>query len=923
MSKFIGTKIPNSGFVEKIYCNTRESCERVNYFLSKLTFVANPFFSTPIYPILANAEGKPVIFAMKDGNYYEITLVTDLATYSYEHIYVYDPDAIENSGWKKDTVEINVDVVNNLFDLSIGVENELLSGILSISEFTTPRLKDVIRDIANSIREKDGSSSLIKTIEMSDQILQIPSKTSLKYMKDVSGIKFNKELDKETIYSRLASLTYSPDSSLTNNFNGFSTSSYLIAWGASRNDMSDNYVWFKAFKISKDIAGTDRDVYGLTMSIVSPDFVAGVDLVIPLYASDSVVEGGCWEGWDTFFMNSFIKFVTFYGGTYVGLENDKLVDLFSFTNGVEEEVLITLPKKLSGNSLVISKPYARVNIKEMIDKGNLPVEVITSIPSPYIKYKKITSISMDTASIISEEFLSGLNYKQDMFVIFGTTDRVLFVQRINVNNAWVYVLMYMHFSDGGTVLYASADVPDMGATAGWNSSIGDRLEWESVDGEYIIFENGQASAFDAYITYGTIAENIVLDKVYTGVDATITSNQTINVKDWFDNGIVPVHINISSNDMLQTLINSTKSCNHLFMAYNGANVDFIENLDTSSVTNMYQMFYNCPNLTTIPLLDTSSVIDMSAMFKSCYKLNSIPQLNTSNVIYMDRMFYDCRQLISIPQLDTSNVISMNNIFYDCWNLTTIPLLDTSKVTSMNQMFYHCSSLTAIPQLNTSNVTNMHEMFENCDITTIPLLDTNKVTDMGSMFYRCDKLTTIPLLDTSNVTNMSSMFYQCDKLTTIPLLNTSKVIYMDRMFYQCSKLITIPQLNTSKVTSMDSMFYQCYELQKIDITCYNLSDISQSNETFRACCSLKQLIIREFTNYVLNSNAFTYCHHLTGSVHATYNPKGAKDCYIYVPREMYSTIVSATNWSTYASQIRALEDYTVDGTTTGDLDETKI
>ena len=98
---------------------------------------------------------------------------------------------------------------------------------------------------------------------------------------------------------------------------------------------------------------------------------------------------------------------------------------------------------------------------------------------------------------------------------------------------------------------------------------------------------------------------------------------------------------------------------------NGANVDFIENLDTSSVTNMYQMFYNCPNLTTIPLLDTSSVIDMSAMFKSCYKLNSIPQLNTSNVIYMDRMFYDCRQLISIPQLDTSNVISMNNIFYDC------------------------------------------------------------------------------------------------------------------------------------------------------------------------------------------------------------------------------------------------------------------
>ena len=33
--------------------------------------------------------------------------------------------------------------------------------------------------------------------------------------------------------------------------------------------------------------------------------------------------------------------------------------------------------------------------------------------------------------------------------------------------------------------------------------------------------------------------------------------------------------------------------------------------------------------------------------------------------------------------------------------------------------------------------------------------------------------------------------------------------------------------------------------------------------------------------------------------------------------------AATNWSTYAAQFRALEDYTVDGTTTGELDETKI
>lgn len=46
-------------------------------------------------------------------------------------------------------------------------------------------------------------------------------------------------------------------------------------------------------------------------------------------------------------------------------------------------------------------------------------------------------------------------------------------------------------------------------------------------------------------------------------------------------------------------------------------------------------------------------------------------------------------------------------------------------------------------------------------------------------------------------------------------------------------------------------------------------------------------------------------------------------YIYVPRALVDSYKAATNWSTYATQFRALEDYTVDGTTTGELDESKI
>lgn len=46
-------------------------------------------------------------------------------------------------------------------------------------------------------------------------------------------------------------------------------------------------------------------------------------------------------------------------------------------------------------------------------------------------------------------------------------------------------------------------------------------------------------------------------------------------------------------------------------------------------------------------------------------------------------------------------------------------------------------------------------------------------------------------------------------------------------------------------------------------------------------------------------------------------------YIYVPSALIDRYKSATNWSNLASQFRALEDYTVGGTITGELDTTKI
>ena len=63
--------------------------------------------------------------------------------------------------------------------------------------------------------------------------------------------------------------------------------------------------------------------------------------------------------------------------------------------------------------------------------------------------------------------------------------------------------------------------------------------------------------------------------------------------------------------------------------------------------------------------------------------------------------------------------------------------------------------------------------------------------------------------------------------------------------------------------------------------------------------------------------------LAGTNALSSTPIASGTGYIYVPSALIEDYKVATNWSTYADQFRALEDYTVDGTITGELDESKI
>lgn len=84
--------------------------------------------------------------------------------------------------------------------------------------------------------------------------------------------------------------------------------------------------------------------------------------------------------------------------------------------------------------------------------------------------------------------------------------------------------------------------------------------------------------------------------------------------------------------------------------------------------------------------------------------------------------------------------------------------------------------------------------------------------------------------------------------------------------------------------------------------------SIGDQAFWNCYALDTLIIRRTDGVpTLGSRVFNYSLIASGSG------------YIYVPSSLVAQYQTDTNWSAYAAQIRALEDYTIDGTTTGELD----
>lgn len=193
--------------------------------------------------------------------------------------------------------------------------------------------------------------------------------------------------------------------------------------------------------------------------------------------------------------------------------------------------------------------------------------------------------------------------------------------------------------------------------------------------------------------------------------------------------------------------------------------------------------------------------------------------------------------------------------------------------------------------------------------TLVEIDDDAITSARQYaFAYIESLKTARLSNLTTIAN--SLFRGCSNLEAVylPKVTNNLGAYT---FMDCSSLKIVDVKNATN--SSTSLFHNCTELERVEFG--NMRTIGTSS--FSGCTKLTTLIIRGGRDNganppnLSNQNAFNN------------TPIANGMGYIYIPSSLLSQYRSGTNWSVYADQFRVLEDYTVDGTITGVLDESKI
>lgn len=237
----------------------------------------------------------------------------------------------------------------------------------------------------------------------------------------------------------------------------------------------------------------------------------------------------------------------------------------------------------------------------------------------------------------------------------------------------------------------------------------------------------------------------------------------------------------------------------------------------------------------------------------------------------------------IQSLHFPNALEIGDeAMYQCENLTNIDCENVEKI-GYSAFAYNNVSSIDLPKLKFAE----YGLFSNCK--SLENVSCKSIDAIPSgMFSDCTLLKNV-YLPKATIAGGSS-FRGCTSLSTISLPNVVESGGMD--FYGCSSLTTVdcPALEYLR----SQTFYKCTALTKVVLPSATIIE----GATFSGCTELNTLVITQLNTVC----SLTH----TNALASTKIADGTG--FIFVPDSLVEQYKIATNWSTYADQIKPLSEY---------------
>lgn len=343
-------------------------------------------------------------------------------------------------------------------------------------------------------------------------------------------------------------------------------------------------------------------------------------------------------------------------------------------------------------------------------------------------------------------------------------------------------------------------------------------------------------------------------------------------------------------------------------------INGLEFLDTSAVTNMSKMFYNDTSLTNIGLGENfgKNCVNFESMFENT-KIVKMPNgLDTSKGTNLKRMFANCTNLnefnIASISFATSNV-DCQELLLGCASLETI-LVNTNvrglpaNVTATDMFkgcvnlkggggfryvdtiadgtyarvdyggimpgYFTCTDESIFDSVNLNIFSDWANGINKSQITKIKFVNDEVMEDIDSAFEFTMSAGCYGYLKDNDKTIVVHFAHQINKLKTG---NT-----WENFFSSFTNLETIEGLgniDTYTVTTMKKAFYNCASLRTVDLGDIDFTNTTDTSQMFEGCSNLQTIYVADNfyklpASVTTSTNMFYNCDSLVGGEGTNYS-----------------------------------------------------